>query len=148
MDKAVTGPNRTLSRSALGRPYLSDRLARIVAERRGALVGCINGKLSPSSWCATTFCTRSAFIGCRVLSLGAAVLAVGWAPPLGMPVRQYSRDRRVLAAGRRREHLTATVTGLKPEFAYVFSVDAVRQATWQNTARTATVARSEAVRTL
>jgi hypothetical protein len=44
--------------------------------------------------------------------------------------------------------LTATVTGLEPDSAYVFSVDAVRKATWQNTARTATVARSEAVRTL
>jgi len=44
--------------------------------------------------------------------------------------------------------LTATVTGLEPDSAYVFTVDAVRQATWQNTARTATVARSEAVRTL
>jgi hypothetical protein len=43
--------------------------------------------------------------------------------------------------------LTATVTGLEPGSAYVFSVDAVRQATWQNVARTATVARSQAVRT-
>jgi hypothetical protein len=43
--------------------------------------------------------------------------------------------------------LTATVTGLERDSAYVFSVDAVRQSTWQNTMRTATVARSVAVRT-
>jgi hypothetical protein len=43
--------------------------------------------------------------------------------------------------------LTATVTGLERAYAYVFSVDAIRQSTWQHTTRTATVARSAAVRT-
>jgi hypothetical protein len=41
--------------------------------------------------------------------------------------------------------VTATVTGLKAGTPYVFTVDAVRKPTWQNGARTATVARSGAV---
>lgn len=43
--------------------------------------------------------------------------------------------------------LTATVKGLQRDTPYVFSVDVVRLATWQNTTRTATVARSGVVAT-
>jgi hypothetical protein len=43
--------------------------------------------------------------------------------------------------------LTATVTGLQRDTPYVFSVDAVRQATWQNSTRATTVARSSVVST-
>ena len=43
--------------------------------------------------------------------------------------------------------VTATVTGLQADTPYVFSVDAVRQPTWQNGIRTATVARSSVVPT-
>ncbi|BAL88229.1 hypothetical protein AMIS_30090 [Actinoplanes missouriensis 431] len=43
--------------------------------------------------------------------------------------------------------VTATVTGLEAGTPYVFSVDAVRQPTWQNGVRTATVARSGVVST-
>jgi hypothetical protein len=52
-----------------------------------------------------------------------------------------------VAVGEGCDELTATVTGLEPESAYVFSVDAVRQPTWQNGTRTVTVARSKAVMT-
>ncbi len=63
------------------------------------------------------------------------------------PGEQRELEWKNVEPGEECGELTATVTGLERDSAYVFSVDAVRQATWQNTARTATVARSEAVRT-
>jgi hypothetical protein len=62
------------------------------------------------------------------------------------PGEQHEFAWQKVEPGKECGELTATVTGLESDAAYVFSVDAVRDATWQNAARTSTVARSEAVR--
>ncbi len=111
-------------------------------------------------------CTGSTLAG-RIAPLdvevGATTATLTWYHPGDSTVTSYqvTSIAQELTPGEQRElewqkvnpsedcgELTATVTGLEPDSAYVFSVDAVRKATWQNTARTATVARSGAVRTL
>jgi hypothetical protein len=63
------------------------------------------------------------------------------------PGEQRAFEWQKVEPGEECGELTTTVTGLDRDSAYVFSVDAVRQPTWQNNARTTTVARSTAVRT-
>jgi hypothetical protein len=97
------------------------------------------------------------------VEVGATTATLTWYHPGDTTVTSYqvTSIAQELVPGEQRElewekvdpseecgELTATVTGLEPDSAYVFSVDAVRQTTWQNTVRTATVARSGAVRTL
>jgi hypothetical protein len=96
------------------------------------------------------------------VEVGATTATLTWYHPGDPTVTDYqvTRIAQQLTPGEQREfqwqkvepgedcgELTTTITGLDRDSAYVFSVDAVRQATWQNTTRTTTVARSEAVRT-